>query len=227
VKRLPQLKWPLPTSRFDLVEVEGSLCPFAGFGWDARILNDYQRNLDRRSSQIFGSRVLTRLQKGLGGYLYALFRYTVPSELLELRNGQPEVKVDRLSGESLNIVDGEPVPYAETVLYQGPMSVAAAATCPEYGYGIRAFPYAGKVPGFINLRIYDRPVMDALRHSRQLWTGLPLPGMHDFFVKRARVTFSRPLPFQVSGDAHGVRKAVEFAVADRPVQVVNWRAATT
>ncbi|HZA51086.1 MAG TPA: diacylglycerol kinase family protein [Myxococcaceae bacterium] len=227
VKRLPHLRWPLPTARFDLVEVEGSLSPFAGFGWDARILNDYQRNLDRRSGQIFGSRFFTRFQTGLAGYLYALFRYTVPSELLELRNGQPEVKVERVSGESLKIVDGEPVPYAETVLYQGPMSVAAAATCPEYGYGIRAFPYAGRVPGSINLRIYDRPVMEALRHSRQLWTGLPSPGMHDFFVKRARVTFSRPMPFQVGGDAHGARRTVEFAVGDRPVQVVNWRAATT
>jgi diacylglycerol kinase family enzyme len=226
VKRLPHLRWPLPTSRFDLVEVEGALCPFAGFGWDARILNDYQRNLDRRSSQIFGSRISTRLQKGLGGYLYSLFRYTVPRELMQMRNGQPKVRVERVTGESMRMVGGDPAPCADTVLYEGQVSVAAAATCPEYGYGIRAFPFAGKVPGFINLRIYDRPVTDALRHAKLLWTGLPAPGLHDFFVKRARMTFSRPMPFQVGGDAHGERTTVEFAVADSPVDVVNWRAAS-
>ena len=227
VRRLPRLKWPLPTTRFDLVEVEGALCPFAGFGWDARILNDYQRNLDRRSSQIFASRFFTRLQKGLGGYLYSMFRYTIPRELLDLRNGQPKVKIECVAGERMKVVRGQPVPCGDAVLYEGPMSVVAAATCPELGYGIRGFPFARDAPGFINLRIYDRPVIDALRYSPQLWTGRPAPGLHDFFVKRARITFSCALPFQVGGDAHGERKTVEFAVSDRPVDVVNWRAAAS
>jgi hypothetical protein len=227
VRRLPHLRWPVPTLRFHLVEVEGALCPFSGVGWDARILNDYQRNLDRRSSQIFGSRIFTRLHTGLGGYLYSLARHTLPRELVEMRRPQPTVRLERLVGEAFRL-DAAGYPTAcneEKVLYEGPLSHGAAATCQEYGYGIRAFPFAGQMPGFINVRIYDRRVTEALRHAKQLWTGLPVPGLHDFCVKRARMTFSRPMPFEVGGDAQGERTLIDFAVADRSVEIVHWNAA--
>jgi Diacylglycerol kinase catalytic domain len=227
VARLPHLPWPVPTARFNLVAVEGILCPFAGVGWDARILNDYQRNLDRRSSQIFGSRIFTRLHKGLGGYLYSLFRYTVPRELAEMRTGQPQLRVECLSGPAFRVDSaGRSTASEDGVLYEGPVSHAAAAVCVEYGYGIRAFPFAGQMPGFINLRIYDRSPIDALRYAKQLWTGLPAPGLHDFFVKRARMSFSRPVPFEVGGDAHGERTLIDFAVADRTLEVLRWSANT-
>jgi hypothetical protein len=200
------------------------LCPFAGVGWDARILNDYQRNLDRRSSQIFGSRISTRLHKGLGGYLYSLFRYTVPRELAEMRHGQPKLRVECTEGEAFRVDSGgNSNGCPDAILYDGPVSHAAAATCPEYGYGIRAFPFAGRMPAFINLRIYDRSPIDAIRYARQLWTGLPAPGLHDFFVRRARMSFSRPMPFEIGGDAHGERTLIDFAVADRSVEVLQWR----
>ena len=32
--------------QYDLVEVEDRLCHFTGVGWDAKILNDYLRNLE-------------------------------------------------------------------------------------------------------------------------------------------------------------------------------------
>jgi diacylglycerol kinase family enzyme len=225
VSRLPRVPWPVPTQRFDLVEVEGQLCPFAGVGWDARILNDYQRNLDRRSSQIFGSRLFTRLHKGLGGYLYSLFRYTIPREILEMRRGQPQLRLERIEGEAFRVDScGNPTGCDDAILYEGPVSHAAAATCAQYGYGIRAFPFAGQVPGLINVRIYDRSPIDALRNAKRLWTGLPAPGLHDFFVKRARMSFSRPMPFEMGGDAHGERTLIDFAIADRSVDILEWRA---
>lgn len=234
VPLLPNLPRELPTARFNLLEIEGSLCQFAGVGWDARILNDYLRNLDKRSSQLFLSRFSTRLHKGLGGYFYSLFRITVPEELLLLlRKGPARVTVENL-GEEAFVLDatGQSVPWAglagqdPRVLYEGPISVAGAATTEEWGFGLRSFPFARAKPGFLNLRVYDRPVTEAVPNIPRLYTGrFPLPGMHDFFVTRARMTFSRRMPFQIAGDGDGLRQSLEFSLSDRTVGLVDWGAA--
>src|SRR5262249_61269188 len=115
---------------FTLVEVEDHLCPFAGVGWDARILNDYQRNLDKRSSQLLGSRLASWLHKGVRGYLYSLARITIPEEWIRLREeGQARVVLENLGSEVLAVVDGRPVPLSGAkVLHEGPISVAAASS---------------------------------------------------------------------------------------------------
>lgn len=227
VGRLSELRWPLPSLRFALVEVEGMLCPFSGVGWDARILNDYQRNLDRRSGDIFAARFTTRLNKGLIGYLYSVARYTVPEQVAEQRLGAPHVRLECLEGDAHGIDErGTPIPLGRTELYEGPVSIGAAASIPQFGFGLRAFPFATALPGYINVRLYDRHVLEAVRNAARLWAGVhPMPGMHDFFVKGARMTFSRPVPFQIGGDPHGERSELEFKVADRTVDVVHWAAA--
>src|SRR6185312_12923890 len=90
--------------RFDLVEVGGTVAPFAGTGWDAEIIDDFHA------------------QKTGFGFLPA-----------RARNG--------LAGRG-------------AVLYRGPTSVCAAATSAEWGFGFRAFPFAGLVPRRFNFRIY-------------------------------------------------------------------------
>ena len=47
--------------------------------------------------------------------------------------------------------------------------------------------------------------------------------MHDWFVKAARMTFSRMVPLQVGGDALGMRRTVEYQIATRPVDMLDWR----
>jgi hypothetical protein len=141
-----------------------------------------------------------------------------------MRHGQPKLRVECMTEEAFGVdSEGTPNGCLDAILYDGPVSHAAAATCREYGYGIRAFPFAGRMQAFINLRIYDRSPFDAFRYARQLWTGRPAPGLHDFFVKRARMTFSRPMPFEIGGDAHGERTLIDFAVADRSVEILQWR----
>lgn len=232
VKSLPQLPRPLPTQRFDLVEIEGRLCPFGGVGWDARILNDYARNLDRRSSQLFGSRIATRIHTGLGGYLYSVTRLSVPEETSQYRrDGPPRCELTNL-GDGAYILDGRGKPIALATgdgarsLYDGPVSVLTCATVPEWGFRFRSAPFARELPGHVNLRIYDRHVFEALLNLPRIWRGaFPLPGMHDFFVTHARVTFSRPMPFQMGGDAAGLRESLELRVARETADVVDWYAA--
>jgi diacylglycerol kinase family enzyme len=230
VAALPRLPLPLPTLRYDLVEVEGALCHFAGVGWDARILNDYQRNLDRRAGQLVGSRFASRLHKGLPGYLYSIVRHTIPEEMQLLRKlGQPRVKLTSDDPEALRADErGElqPLPQGSRLLFEGNVSVGAAGTTTEWGFGLRAFPMARKVPGRINLRVYDRPVLEAARNAPRIWRGqVPLAGMHDFFARRATMTFSRPMPFQIGGDAVGLREEVTYTHASHSVQLVDWAAA--
>jgi diacylglycerol kinase family enzyme len=234
VKLLARMPWPLPTQRFDMIDVDGTWCHFAGVGWDARLINDYLRNLDKRSEQLVGSRVATALHKGLGGYLYSLFRYTVPEEAgAALRFGQPRVLVEAIDGDVFTLdSQGRPFPLRDAdgktprVLYEGPMGVAAAGTEPEWGYGFRAFPMAQAVPGYVNVRIYDRPPLEATRKMFKLWRGeFPEPGMHDFYTKHFRLRFSRPMPFQIAGDGLGQRDTIEMKVAPRTADLVDWTAA--
>jgi diacylglycerol kinase family enzyme len=232
VDKIPLLPKELPTDTYNLTEVEGTLTHFTGVGWDAKILNDYLRNMERRQEQLVGSDTASRLHKGLVGYMYALFRITVPEEFMALwKHGQPEVKLENL-GEMVSTLSaqGEVIPIAgseaggpRSLLYNGKLSVGAAGSSTEWGYGFKAFPFARLVPGRINVRIYDRPVSEGVREMFNLWAGkFPQPGMFDWFATKVRMTFSRPMPFQIGGDGVGLRESIEFAVAKETVPIVNW-----
>jgi hypothetical protein len=109
LKRLALLRHhPLPVQEFGLVEVENKLAHFAGVGWDARIINDYQRNLDKRSSQLVGSRLASWLHKGVRGYLYSVARITIPEEWkLVRRLGQARVTLENLGPEVFGLDEAD------------------------------------------------------------------------------------------------------------------------
>ncbi|HZR08915.1 MAG TPA: diacylglycerol kinase family protein [Myxococcales bacterium] len=228
VRRLSRLRdQTLPMQEFPLVEVENHLCQFAGVGWDARILNDYQRNLDKRSSQLVGSRMASWLHKGARGYLYSVARITIPEEWARLhQQGHAQVALENLGPEVFALSDGKAVPLpAPSLLHEGPISVGAASTVAEWGYGLRAFPHARLQPGFINVRIYDGHVLHAVLNAPKLWRGVPVAGLYDWFATAVRMRFSRPMPFQIGGDAMGERSEIVLRKARETVRMVDWRAA--
>jgi diacylglycerol kinase family enzyme len=220
VKMLERATAPLPFRRFGLVDCEGTLATFAGTGWDAQILDDYKAQLQ---ASVGPSRIVT---KSVWGYLTAMLFRTTPKTLLY---GRPHVTIENLGDEVYTITaDRKLLKIANvghgSVLYEGMASVAGAATTPEFGYGFRAFPFAERLLGFINVRIYDRPAVKALYDVPNLWRGThPMHGMHDWFSKAVRMTFSRPMPLQIAGDAIGTRLTVDYRVSDRQVDVLDWR----
>lgn len=216
---LPRLRWPLPTRRFRLLDVEGRIAHFAGVGWDARILNDYQRVARARAPK-----ELRRLRSGFAAYLFSLARYTIPGEIAAYRD-RPRGRIDA-EGPAFAL-DARAHPYrCGGLLYEGPLSVCAAATTPEFGYGIRAFPFATVMPGFLNARVYDKDILQALWDVPRLWRGAwPEGGVHDFFVRKLQARFDRPLPFQIGGDPAGERTEISLALSDQIVDTVDWRAA--
>jgi diacylglycerol kinase family enzyme len=209
----------LPTRTATLVEVEGMLAQFAGTGWDAMILDDYKRTLDASKGP---SRHLT---KSVYGYVAATLLRTTPKVVLL---GNPHVLIENL-GDEVYAVEGEgrlrklDVPRG-TVLFDGRAGTASVGTCPEFGYRFRAFPFAERMPGFISVRAYDRGALGAIPRIPSLWRGrVPLHGMHDWLAKHVRMTFSRSVPLQIGGDAHGVRRTVEYRAAERGARMVDWR----
>jgi hypothetical protein len=227
LRLLAKQQGPLPTRAQALLRVEGTACTFAGVGWDARILNDYQRELDRQSARVFVSAWSRRLHSGLRGYLYSVARHTVPGAWAEARRGPPAATLEAIEGPGfVRGAAGQIVAVPQAQLYAGPVGVAGFSTIAQYGYGLRAFPLTDAMPEYVNVRVYGGSVLSAVRHAMQIWRGTSsLPALHDCFITRGRFHASRPLPFQIAGDPRGDRAEVELALAERGAIVVDWRAA--
>jgi diacylglycerol kinase family enzyme len=210
----------LPTRRYSLIEVEGTLAHFAGSGWDAMILNDYRRQVEQSRGPS------KRLSKTMYGYVSAALFRTTPKVALF---GNPRVVIENLGPVVYTIdADGRPRLAPElgpgAVLYDGPVGTASVGTCPEFGYRFKAFPFAERVPGFMSVRVYARGALHAVTAIPRLWSGAhPLAGMHDWLATHIRMTFSRPMPLQIGGDAHGMRHTVEYRTIVRGIRMVDWR----
>ncbi len=210
----------LPVRRCGLIEIEGTLAHFAGSGWDAMILEDYQRQLE--SSRGPGR----HLSKSVYGYLAATVLRTAPRVALF---GNPRLLIENL-GDVVFALDGEGRPRRiegagrGAVIYDGPAGAASVGTCPEFGYRFKAFPFAERMPGFFSLRVFERHALGAIAAIPLLWKGVhPIAGMHDWLAAHVRMTFSRAVPLQIGGDAHGMRRTIEYRAAPREVFMVDWR----
>lgn len=207
----------LPTKRYALLRCDGVLTFFGGCGWDAQILDDYRVQLEQSPS--------SRIAKSVWGYITAMVVRTAPKTIMY---GRPHVIIENLGDVVYGIDPSGRLETLDarrgTILYEGMASVAGAATCPEFGYGFKAYPHAERLLGFMNVRVYDQKATRAMIDIPKLWRGEhPLRGMHDWFAKEIRMTFSRPMPLQIGGEAIGSRLTVEYKSSDREVRAVDWR----
>ncbi len=210
----------LPVRRCDLVEVLGTIAPFAGTGWDAELIDDYH-------AQRQGWGLLPRrLRLGLPGYLHGLATRTVPRHVVKrdqvevelVNTGDDAFTVDE-GGRAIALVGGR----HGAVLYRGPVNVCAAGTSPTWGFGFRAFPFAGLMPRRFCMRVYAGTVMEAVLRSPLLWQGRhPMRDMHTFLLTSCQARFSRPVPFQVGGDRAGFQSVVDYDLAKEQVNLLEW-----
>jgi diacylglycerol kinase family enzyme len=197
-----------------LIEVEGRLAHFAGLGLDAAIINDYketQHTWYGRTLKYFGS-VVAR---------------SIPRQLTTRRR-KPILRVVNTGGAAWRCgPEGDPTGDAipeGAVLYEGPVTLVGASTTPFYGYGMQIYPFAGKLPGRVQLRVASSGVLEILSNLRALWNGSHRsPTIQDFFVQAVRLEFSEPAPLQVGGDAQGYRDRIELRLSERSVRLVDLR----
>ncbi|MCC6214307.1 MAG: hypothetical protein IT376_05530 [Polyangiaceae bacterium] len=202
-----------------LVECEGYLAPFAGFGADAVMLADYSATRARLSRT-----PLRRFAAGPLGYAVAATTRTLPSYVVR---PQPHFRVVNLGAPARRVLDGGasqgPEIAAGEVIYEGPARVASVATIPYFGFGFRFFPYADERDDRMHLRISTITSARLVANFPAIWRGdFDDPSVaFDYLVEAVRIESSPESPFQIGGDPQGVRAAVELRLTPEPIRLVD------
>ncbi|MCZ7586197.1 MAG: diacylglycerol kinase family protein [Deltaproteobacteria bacterium] len=211
---------PPRTRRIDLIEAEERCFHFGGLGWDAAILNDYNWLKER-----FGRvPVLRHFAHGFPGYIAAMVTRTIPKEIAATR---PRVRAVNEGDRVFIRRHGRPAEplavRAGDTIYEGEVSVLGASTVPYYGYNMRAYPFAGEIPGFMSFRIFQTGLREVLSHMPGIYRGrYQSDRVHDFLATRVRLEFDRPIPLQIGGDGMGYREGITFSMSDLSVDLLDF-----
>lgn len=194
----------------------GCVFPFASLGYDAQLLNDFY-DLNRSASTDMSK----AMAKSLGGYFYALFTRTVPTELKHDKARVRIVSTGRCSMLDPETDEEVPVETGGT-LFEGVARSIAMGTTPYYGYKLKIFPFAERRTDRFHLRISTAGIPKLLFHLPSLWKGtLRMPEFVDFLVESVRIESSAPMPYQTSGDARGKREHLDLALSSRTFRVID------
>ena len=202
---------PLKVRQLQLIDDGEHRFPFAGFGWDADILNDYHQFKDNLKGT-----VAERAATGLGGYAVAITTRTLPKAVVR---GSNVVTFTNLGPQALKLDDAGQV-VAELgpgeQLYRGPIKITSPATIPYWGFNIRMFPYCNLRPGLFELRYYTGSIGRVVSNLPRFWRGdMPESTLGDWLVSKVRVEIEEgAMSYQVAGDAAGYRDHVVWSLAE-------------
>ncbi len=181
---------------------EGERFPFAGLGWDAAVLNDYRWAKEKLKGTPLESR-----SQHLAVYFASAFGRTVPRVAT---SDAPLVTVEVLEGTAWRIdrmgaAIGSRL-HPGDVLYRGPANMTAFGTTPFYGYNLRMLAHATSRPSHFQLRVSAMDLATTVNELPRIWTGgLEHDRLHDFLAQGIRISYEKPVPYQVGGEARGLR----------------------
>lgn len=187
-----------------LVKINNIVAPFAGFGLDAMVLNDYDQvknELDR--DPVFGAIKSKRgaLDYGFAITLRSIWKLIInaPTTVVKIYN------IDNLATE----IDSDGVLMcsysADDLVYSGSSLMVGASTVPYYGMGFRMFPQANpSIPGF-QLRVVNIKPYELLTNLPSFLTSeLSHKHITDFrFNSKARIEIKTPVPAHIGGNYIG------------------------
>lgn len=200
---------PLVIRKINLITDGDDRFPFAGFGWDADILNDYD---DFKTS--VKDTALEQIATGLGGYAVSIATKTLPRAI---RKSSYLATFTNLGPEALELDEhGQIIRTCgpDEVLYRGPIKITSPASIPYWGFKVRMFPYCNLRPGFFELRYYSGSIPRVLSNLPGFWRGRLSPSkLGDWLVSKVHVEIEDgPMSYQVAGDAAGFRDDVVWSL---------------
>ncbi len=203
--------------KLSLIETDGLYYPFAGLGWDAQWLDDYERL----------NTLFPEVIKGRIGYVSAFLLGTVPKRALRMITGK-KVFVEITNHEkSAYWVDqkgekGKEIP-PNSIIYKGEINSIALGTVPDYGYGIKILPFASKYPEFMHMRIVTISMIRALISAPSVYKGtFRHPGVLDVYCSDCTARLSEPMPFQIAGESMGSKAHVTFHTVPSVVNLIRF-----
>lgn len=205
-----------------LVDVEGTLAPFCGFGIDANVLADFHVVRDA-----FRKLPLSRYTQGGVSYIVSATTRTIPAYLFK---PIPFMRIINVGADAMHVGEnGQPVGApirAGEIVYEGKARMASASTIPYYGFGFRCFPYADERSDRMSLRITTVGSIEFVANFPRIWRGeyANPESIFDYLVERVRIEVEPATPFQIGGDPVGERRSVEVAISKDPIQLVDFYA---
>lgn len=205
-----------------LIDVEGYLAPFCGFGVDALVLRDYAQ-----VKKALARGPLRPLASGALTYAISCAAKSLPAFVLR---PVPRVRVVNEGADALRLgergdIVGPPIAKGE-VIYDGKARFASVSTIPYYGFGFRCFPFADERPDRMNLRISTIGSLGFLRNFPSIWRGEYHDErvVSDFLVEQVTIETSPETEFQIGGDAKGKRGKVRVRLSPEPIRLVDFYA---
>jgi diacylglycerol kinase family enzyme len=204
------------------IEVENLVAPFAGFGVDAVVLQDYEIVKKRLMKT-----ALKPIAPGLFSYAVSAVSRSLPSYFFR---PVPHCRIVNEGADAYRVgakgaIVGRPIPKGETI-YEGPARLAAVSTIPYFGFGFRAFPYAEERSDRMSLRITTIGPVPFATNFRAIWKGeYENPAvLFDYLVEAVSFEFDPPTPFQIGGDARGERTRVTAVLSPTTIRLVDFYA---
>jgi diacylglycerol kinase family enzyme len=205
-----------------LLTVDGKLTPFAGCGLDAQILDDFGsvgRVIDRFAGPLasaIGAAPRYALTVGLRSTPRFVLK-TLP-ELEIINTGEPVYPIYWRNGR---ILEDEAIATGD-VIWRGRASLASCSTIPNFGLGMRMFPWADAREGRFQLRCAVSSAYETIRNLPAVFKGeYRSPTLIDFLCTGVEIRMERPVPVQVGGDVQdGARDRLTVEMATTPVRVL-------
>jgi diacylglycerol kinase family enzyme len=219
---LGRARRPDRARHLQLLEVDGKLTPFAGCGLDAQILDDFHKLgklIDRATGPLagaIGAAPRYALTVGLRSTPRFVFRQLPEIEVIN--TGEPVYPIYWRNGR---ILEDEPIATG-AVVWRGRASLASCSTIPNFGLGMRMFPWADAREGRFQLRCATSSAYETLRNLPSVFRGeYRSPTLNDFLCTAVEIRMSRPVPVQVGGDlSDGLRSRLRVEMAARPIRVL-------
>ena len=207
---------PLLVRRINMVSDGEERFPFAGFGWDADILNDYHDFKDSVRNT-----VLEQIATGLGGYVMSVATRTIPRAI---KKGSYVATFTNLGEEAHELDEHGQIVRTlgpGEILYRGAIKITSPASIPYWGFKVRMFPYCNLRPGFFELRYYTGSIPRVLSNLPAFWKGRMSPSrLGDWLVSKVHVEIEDgPMSYQVAGDAAGFRDEVTWSLDEHGAEL--------